>query len=292
MNNSFKTLIDEAKSILVLLPDAPNFDEVASGLGLYLSLRGEKEVNIVCPSEMIVSFNRLVGVNKISNESGNKNLVIKFAGYQAKNIEKVSYDIIGGEFQLTVVPKEGFPSPKEEQVDVKYSGVSADLIILVGGVDQANFPLSQSKDLVGVKLVHLGLNAIKGPGEIISFDRPASSVSELAQNIIKEVGLSLDPDIATNLLMGIEEGSEGLASTEVNADTFEAMSMLMRAGGRRIPKMEKLDPGNFPLGSIPGSNIQFEAEPEAGESMKEDIDEGDAPQDWFEPKVYKGTSVS
>lgn len=292
MNNSFKTLIDEAKSILVLLPDSPNFDEVASGLGLYLSLRGEKEVNIVCPSEMIVSFNRLVGVNKISNESGNKNLVIKFAGYQAKSIEKVSYDIINGEFQLTVVPKEGLMSPKEEQVDIKYSGVSADLIVLVGGSDQSNFPLSQSKDLEGIKLVHIGMTAIKGQRDIISFDRPASSISEIVESLIKETNLSLDPDIATNLLMGIEEGSEGLASAEVNADTFEAMSTLMRAGGRRIAKREMPDPGSFPLGSIPGNNIQFEAEPEAGESMKEDTDEGDAPTSWFEPKIYKGTSVS
>lgn len=292
MNNSFKSLVDEAKSILVLLPDAPNFDEVASGLGLYLSLRGEKEVDIVCPSPMIVSFNRLVGVNKISNESGDKNLVIKFAGYEAKNIEKVSYDIVSGEFQLTIVPKSGLTSPKQEQIDIKYSGISSDLIILIGGSDQSNFPLTQSKEVENTKLVHLGLSAIKGQREIISFDRPASSLSEIVENLIKETGFSLDPDIATNLLMGIEEGSDGLASPEVNAETFESMSILMRAGGRRIAKREMPDPMSFPAGSIPGGSIQFEKEPESGESMKEDINEGDAPNSWFEPKIYKGTSVS
>lgn len=292
MNNSFKSLIDEAKSVLVLLPSTPNFDEVASGLALYLALRGEKEVNIVCSSPMVVSFNRLVGVNKISTESGNKNLVIKFAGYQAKSIEKVSYDIIAGEFQLTVVPKQGLPSPRQEQIDIKYSGVSADAIILIGGGQQSDFPLADSKDLGGAKLIHLGLTAIQGQAEIISFDRPASSISEIVASLIKETGLSLDPDISTNLLMGIEEGSDGLASPEVNADTFTAMSDLMRAGGRRIAKREMPDPRDFPAGAIPGRVVQFEKEPEPGESMKEDIDEDSAPQDWFEPKVYKGTSVS
>jgi len=291
MNNSFKALVDEAKSILILLSGAPKFDEVASGLGLYLALRGEKEVNIVSPSAMTVSFNRLVGVNKISNATGNKNLVIKFAGYEAKNIEKVSYDIINGEFQLTVVPKDGLLSPKQEQLDIKYSGVSSDLVVLVGGTQQSDFPV-EAKDVTGAKIVHIGLTAIKGQMEVLSFDRPASSISEVVASLVKETTLALDPDIATNLLMGFEEGSEGLTTTEVNADTFTVMADLMRAGGRRIAKREMPNPTDFPQGSIPGNTIQLEKEPESGDSMKEDINEGDAPNSWFEPKIYKGTSVS
>ena len=291
-NNSFKSLLDEAKSVLVLLPYNPKFDEVAAGLGLYLSLKGEKEVNIVCASDMVVSFNRLVGVNKIVKEAGNKNLVVKFAEYPAKDIEKVSYDIIDGEFQLTVVPKTGFQAPKNEQISLKYSGISADMAVLIGGIEQSDFSLISEKDDTGIKFAHLGLSPIRGQKELISFDRPSSSVSELVASLIKESGLALDPDIATNLLMGIEEGSQGLTAPEVNADTFTAMSELMRAGGRRVSKQQMPDPGAFPQGSIPGTAFKFEAEPESGESDKEGISEADAPQDWFEPKVYKGTSVS
>lgn len=291
MNDSFKALLSEAKSILVLLPNTPNFDEVASGLALYLSLRGEKQVDIVCPSPMVVSFNRLVGVNKIGNESGNKNLVIKFANYQAKNIEKVSYDIVNGEFQLTIVPKSGLLSPDKGQIDIKYSGVSADLVVLVGAKMQSDFAFDP-KDFEKAKLVHIGLSSISGQKDIISLDQPASSISEVVANLINSSELSLDPDIATNLLMGIEEGSDGLASPEVNADTFAAMSSLMRAGGRRVTKKDVPDPRSFPTGSIPGKVLQFEKEPEPGESMKEGVSEDDAPTSWFEPRIYKGTSVS
>lgn len=294
MNNSFKGIIAEAKSILILLATEPKFDEVAAGLGLYLSLRGEKEVDIVCSSEMIVSFNRLVGVNKITTEAGSKNLTIRFTNYQAKtNIEKVSYDINpNGEFLLTVVPKSGLKAPQKEQIEIKYQGIGSDTVILIGGTEQSNFSFVSEKDMGNTKFVHLGTGAIKGQREIISFARPASSISEIVTSLIKETELSLDPDIATNLLMGIEEGSENFSGPEVNAETFSAMSDLMRAGGRRVAKREIPNANNFPTGAIPGRTIQLEKEPESGESMKEDVDEGNAPQDWFEPRIYKGTSVS
>ncbi len=284
-DNSFKSLIDEAKSILVLLAENPTFDEVASGLGLYLALRGEKDVSITSPTPMIVSFNRLVGVNKITSETGNKNLILKFKNYQPSNIEKVSYDVINGEFQLSVVPKPGFSAPTDEQIEIKHAGLSSDTVIIVGGETQDQFPLLADKDAETIKIIHVGTAPIKGSRDVISFDRPASSISELVTDLIKQTGLGLDPDIATDLLMGIEEGSDSFASPEVNADTFAAMSDLMRAGGRRVAKREMPDPGSFPAGSIPGTEIEFE-------KPKEEVSEGEAPTSWMEPKIYKGTSVS
>ena len=54
---------------------------------------------------MVVEFNRLVGVNKITTELGNKNLVIKFKYYKVAGSEIVSYDIEKGEVKLSVMPK-------------------------------------------------------------------------------------------------------------------------------------------------------------------------------------------
>src|SRR3972149_3066864 len=129
MNESFSSLVDSASSILILLPNKPYFDQVAGGLSLYLSLSDKKPTAVSCPSPMTVGFNRLIGVNKISSEFGNKNLVITFPNYDAANIEKVSYDIENGEFKLTVVPKEGFTAPQKEQINITHSGISADLVI-------------------------------------------------------------------------------------------------------------------------------------------------------------------
>ncbi len=93
MNDSFSSLVDSATSVLIILPSKPYFDQVAGGLALYLSLREKKETAITSVTPMTVEFNRLVGVNKVANELGNKNLTIKFIDYRANDIERVSYDI-------------------------------------------------------------------------------------------------------------------------------------------------------------------------------------------------------
>lgn len=296
MDNSFNSLIDSASSVLILLPSKPYFDQVAAGMALYLSLYDKKEAAISCPSPMTVGFNRIVGVNKISSEIGNKNLTIKFAGYDATNIEKVSYDIENGEFKLSVVPKSGFPAPEKNQLDLSYAGVSSDLVILIGGANDSHFPLLASEDLAGAKVVHIGTRVLSSSRDVMSFAKPGASVSELVANLIKENGMSMDPDIATNLLMGIEEGSSNFVSSEVTPETFETYAYLLRSGGRRQPKT-KLSPASFPEGAIPiapfGKGRQPQPQPiqdvEGTQEQEQDIN---PPDDWLQPKIFKGTSVS
>jgi hypothetical protein len=270
MQDSFKSLLESAKSILVVLPTNPKFDEVAAGLSFYLAFKGQKEIAVFSPSEMVVAFNRLVGVNRIVKEIGNKNLTIRFVNYDAEGIEKVSYDIKNGEFQLTVVPKVGVPSPQENQVQKSYSGVATDTVFLIGGQTDKDFPLLANEDLQQAKVVHFGISALETlPGRIISLARPASSVSELTATLIKESGLQIDADMATNLLMGIDEGTKGFSEGQVTADTFSLIAELMRAGGKRMPKVESIPSGQFVSPATPRP-----------------------PKSWLEPKIYKGTSVS
>lgn len=284
MENSFKSIVEQSKSILILLPTKPYFDQVAAGLSLYLALREKKEVSIVSTNPMTVEFNRLVGVNKITQELGNKNLIIKFTDYKASDIERVSYDIENSQFRLTVIPKAGAPVPTKEQAQLSHSGVSSDIVILVGGVNESHFPAISSKDLVGAKLVHIGTKplSLSSGRQVISLARPASSASEIIATLIKESGLNLGVDIATNLLMGIEEGTNKFSSSGVTAGTFQHVAELMQSGGQRMgyarQQRQVIPPGAIP-GQIPRQPPQRE-EP------------GKAPKDWLEPKIYKGTSVS
>jgi nanoRNase/pAp phosphatase (c-di-AMP/oligoRNAs hydrolase) len=320
MDNSLTSLIDSATSILVLLPTKPYFDQVAAGLSLFLALRENKEVAISCPSPMMVGFNRLVGIDKITSELGSKNLTIKFKGYDANNIEKVSYDIVQGEFNLTVVPKAGFSAPSKEQMDLNFSGVSADLVILIGGANDSHFPILESGELGSAKIVHIGNRVLSSNREVMSLAKPGATTSELVTSVIKENNMNIDRDIATNLLMGIEEGSSNFSSNEVTPDTFETFAFLLRSGGQRSTQT-KLSPMNFPVGSIPtkpfiqSTNKQSAASNDVSKSAKdaqpmsqtmaapgpepivEQVESKEEmvenpPDDWLQPKVYKGTSVS
>ncbi|OGM28374.1 hypothetical protein A2962_02765 [Candidatus Woesebacteria bacterium RIFCSPLOWO2_01_FULL_39_61] len=304
MDNSFKSVLDKSKSVLVLLPTKPYFDQVASGLALYLALREDKQVSIACPTPMTVEFNRLIGVNKISQELGDKNLIIRFVDYKASDIERVSYDIENGQFRLTVIPKQNINPPTKDQLDLSYSGISAGTVIIVGGTSESHFPAISSKDLVGADLVHVGTKdiSLSSNKSFVSFSRPASSVSEVLYSLIKESGLKIDEDIATNLLVGIEEGSNKFSEGTVTADTFAAVGELMRMGGKRNPQPENLQKRDFPPGSIPGtfpanpqpqvSQQQAAHQQKLPEKSKDRQDEQQAPKDWLEPKIYKGTSIS
>jgi len=298
MENSFASLVDSAASILVLLPTKPYFDQVAAGLSLYLSIHDKKEVNISCPSPMMVGFSRIIGVNRITSELGSKNLTIKFKGYDAGNIEKVSYDIVNGEFNLTVVPKPGFTAPTREQMDLSFSGISADLVILIGGANDSHFPILESEELSGAKVAHVGNRTLSSSRDVMSFAKPGATTSELIANLIKENNMSMDPDIATNLVMGVEEGSANFTSSEVTPDTFETFAWLLRSGGVRQPKT-KLSPVNFPPGAIPTqpfneSVLEQAVGPEPAEAIenKEEVAVENPPDDWLQPKVFKSSSVT
>lgn len=291
MDTNFTSIVDSASSILILLPTKPYFDQVAAGLSLYLSIHDRKEVNISCPTPMMVGFNRIIGVNRISSELGNKNLTIKFKGYDAGNIEKVSYDIVNGEFNLTVVPKPGSTAPQKEQMDLSFSGISADLVILIGGANDSHFPILESQELSSAKVAHVGNRTLSSNRDVMSFAKPGATTSELVANLIKENGMSMDPDIATNLLMGIEDGSANFTSSEVTPDTFETFAYLLRSGGYRQPKT-KLSPMGFPPGAIPTQPFGKRPEPVLEEvESKEEVVEN-PPSDWLQPKVFKSDSFS
>ncbi len=252
MEKSFKNLINQSKSTLVLLSQRPNFDEIASSVALYLTLKKTHNIVVSCPTPMTVEFNRIIGVNKIVTELGNKNMLISFADYRASDIERVSYDIEDGKFKLTIIPKPGINAPQKDQVALTYSGISADTIIMVGGKSEKDFTSINTVELKGLKLYHVGIQSLQTSllKDLISFDRPASSVSELVSYLLKDSGLEVDADSATNLLMGIEASTDIFAMANVTAETFDITSYLLRAGAKRLANMG-VQPGAYPPGAVP-----------------------------------------
>lgn len=240
MEESFRSVLAKANSVVVLLPSTPTFDEVAAGLALFQSTKKSKETNISCPTPMIVEFNHLVGVNKVSQELGSKNLEIQLVNYDGeKMVEKASFDIEGDKTFLRVFPKPGFPAPTKDQIKITYSGVSADMVLLIGGKASDQFPAVVRGDFAGVQLVHIGVTEVElGDQKPLSFARPASSVCEVVASLLTDQtgkDSNLDGDIATNLIMGIEKESNGFIGDMVTADTFQTLADLLKMGGKREP---------------------------------------------------------
>jgi len=298
MDQPFITSLQNSKTLLILLPTKPYFDQVAAGLSLYLSVRNQRDTTIACPSPMTVEFNRLVGVNKVKSEMGNKNLVIRFTDYDGKDIERVSADLEDGVFKLTVIPKPSVAAPEKSQMEVSYSGISCDTVILVGGANESHFPILSTNELAGASLLHIGIRPLDTEKNVTSFVNDASSVSEVVSSLIVPSSLytigddqspsntifTVDADSATNLLMGIESSTNKLNDETATADTFYYVSELMRSGGVRNGA-KSISPKAFPPGSIPTGSRPL---PNASQT----IQEPQPPSDWLsKPKIYKGGST-
>jgi ribosome biogenesis SPOUT family RNA methylase Rps3 len=324
MENSFKSIINQAGSIVIFLPNKAHTDQVASALALFLALKNVKPIQIVSTSPVTVSLNRLIGIDKISEELGNKNLVLGFSDYDANGIERVSYDIIENQFKLTVIPKQGVIPPAQDQIRISYEGITADTIILFGGVTDADFPQLSTKGLEMANIYHLGTKPLTvDPSRVVyTFAQPMASISELTFYLLNEAQLPIDSDIATNLLMGIEDATQNYKSANATAETFEVTASLIRFGGRRLSG-EIVDKTEYPAGSIPiplekpvikekvskqqalkatdfadfSKNAQEPKKesvpaPLEEEQKEESEDVLNPPDDWLQPKVYRGTSLN
>lgn len=306
MKESFNNLISESKSILILLPKDPYFDQVASALALYLSVKDKKkEVGVTCPSAMVVEFNRLVGVQNITSELGNKNMVISFNGYTASAIERISSDVSGNTLSLKVIPKPGNKPPEKEQVELSYAGVSAELVVLIGGANSKHFPALAGKDFLEPKLVHIGINEIilDDNREVMSFSKPAASISEVVYELIKPEDEPIEQDIATNLIMGMYEGSRNFSHPNVTYETFRVAAELMQAGGKQInteksTEVRRVLPINMQQAMMMNGVREKPAEEESdkpvdNEPEKKDDTELNPPKEWMAPpKIMKGSSES
>jgi hypothetical protein len=287
-------ILSTSKSVLILLPTNPHFDQVAAGLGLFKALKANnvvKDVSISCPTPMMVEFNRLIDVDKISSELGNKNLLISFKNYAVDDLNTVTYEIVGNEIQIKVEPKPGVLAPKQDQIDLTYSGVAADTAILIGGAHDGHFPILGSPELKDLKIIHVGVRDINLSVKPLSLARQASSISEIVLKLITDSNWEIDADLATNLLMGIEEGSKNFSSQETSAETFSAMAKLLQMGGKREVKRLQPDPKKFPPGSIPTRpyfGLKQQTPPTQTEAFKQEA--GEVPKAWLgTPKVYKSS---
>jgi len=300
MENSFTSLISSANDILILLPNKPYLDQVAAALSLYLSFNGSgKKATISCSVPMTAEFSRLVAVDKITSELGSKNLDISFINYDSNSIDKVNYDIDNGQFKLTISPKSGLPAPTVEQVKVGYSGISGDLVILVGGANDSHFPELKNKEFQNAKIVHVGtrlLDILSIDLEVLSFARSASSTSEVVASLIKESSLVIDADISTNLLAGIEDQSKSFRGPDVTAETFALFADLLKFGGKRTPQV--MPAKSYPQGSIPNrpfnqvQQVQKVTDRQMTPEEAEQELEQEIPASWSEPKIFTGTSLS
>jgi nanoRNase/pAp phosphatase (c-di-AMP/oligoRNAs hydrolase) len=268
--------LSNSNRILIVLPKQPNIDTVASALALFLSLKKtDKNILIGCDTKMQVKYNRLFGVDKIQQKIGNRNLVISF-DYKKEAIEKVSYNVDNGKFNLVVEPHSGNEPLDADSVSYSYSGADADIVIVVGATELSDLGeiYTENKDLFAEAHVVNINNQRSAEFGKQNYLVEGASKAEVIISLIKKLNLPVDQDIATNLMTALEYQTQGFQK-DVAADTFEAAAWCLKIGGKR---------GQLKVNQQKRKKVVEKKVITAKEEQKE----GSAPPpDWLKPKIYK-----
>ncbi len=278
--------IHSAQNILILTKSQPSYDGLASALSLYLTLvKSGKKVTLACSSDLTVSYSDLVGVDKVKKEMSGKNFVISL-DYQEGAIEKVSYNIENNKFNLVIQPREGSNwdlSPDKIQFNYQPTDFNLIITLELSSIDELNTLFPNEQELFS-KVPIVAINKALNTNQFatINLSVPtASSLSEIVAQLLTELNLVLDPDVAGNLVKGIYNATSNLQAENISADTFEALALCLRSGAKIT-------------GSKNGSAIKIDPETLSSLSQPKPVtpvSNDKPPEDWLKPKIFKGSTL-
>lgn len=267
-----QNLVNSARKVLVLTHKNPGVDAMASALAIYLALsKMGKEVTVAMESQPLVEVANLVGIDKVvSSLGGNKNLQITYKPYSVGDFTNVRYNDVQGptdSFQLTITPREGFiPDPKNFSFSFAGGGGSFDLIFTVDVLEPTQLgALYDATLMTAVPIINIdNHDPNRDYGKFNLVEPDAASISEIVTFFLRAVNTQIDGDIANNLYQGIASATNNFQTEKVAAATFEAAAICLRSGAK--------------------GKGQVAQQPAAPQPRP-------VPQDWTQPKSYRGTST-
>lgn len=302
-NNSFNLALPRIREVLtknnsgvIIIPPNSSIDALCSALSFYFALEKMGKGCAVIFTGKINDQN-IIGLEKVKdNLSVNgDNLVISFP-YNEGAIDKVDYQIQDQNFNLVIVPRQGYPKIDPSQVKFSYTGGNFDFIIVIDSPTLNNLGeiyQNNQNQFIGKEIINIDRHLTNNNyGTINLINKTASSISEIVFKVIESLEIMIDKDIATNLYYGLVSATNNFSSYSTNADTLEIAAKLLRAGA--IKKVYKQTTGgqqNQPFRSF----IPFQSKPiepnkpiEAIEKEPPLREQKNPPQDWLKPKIFKG----
>ena len=286
-------IVNQKLSGAVVLPSNPSIDATASTTALYLSLlKLGKNISLSCSTK--VDYD-LTGVDKIQKNlsASGDSLMISFP-YTDGSIDKIDYRIEGESFNLFITPRNGFPKLDPSKVSYSYTGGKLDFIFVLDSptlTSLGELYQNNQNQFQGVEIINVDRHLTNANfGTINYVNKTASSLSEMVFLLIKNLGVELDKDIATNLYAGLASATNNFSSYSVNAQTFETAAALLKMGA--IKKIIKKPSEATRLNTFTPPTFApkpFEVKPiESVEKEPKPAKSQETPDDWLKPKIFKG----
>lgn len=239
---AIKPVLAEAKNVLVVLPAQASTDILAAGLAFYLALKQKgKEAAIVTESPVLVENSNLFGAGEIKNtfpQSSGGDFVISLENVVMPDgsvpaLEKLDWYPEGANLNLVfhVLAGQRFEPAK---VDTKHAGGKFDLIVTIGVTaltEMGNIYNQNQTQFNEIPILNVDNNAMNSSfGQAKVLDSTTSQ-SQIVAQVLPDLGLMMDVEVASNLLAGIYDATKGL-TVGVTPETFMVVGQAMQAGGR------------------------------------------------------------
>jgi nanoRNase/pAp phosphatase (c-di-AMP/oligoRNAs hydrolase) len=312
-----RELLSSQNNYGIIIGRDQNIDSVAAGLGFYLVLKAYgKDVQVISRKDPSVEVSNLFGAGDIKRAfDGLTKILTISVPYREGEIEKVSYNIEQDRLNVNLFAENTGINFTEGDIEYIRKGSSPSVIITIGVSDESEF--SDFVDPKSVKTIHIDRNPINPLiGDVSMIDPSFSSLSEIVASLVMELGLPADPDAFQNLMDGITYATRNFTLQTTSPFAFETAGFLLQNGAKRKEKAQRLSPRNDTARSFPQEdyflNQQKSQEPrlpraqgvtqlQNQDQASDDIsnvtkasgeaeaEPSDIPDDWFLPKVFKGS---
>ncbi len=198
--------LNQAKNIAVVINEA-DFDALAAGLALYLSLReAKKEGGVFLTAPDASGWQSLAGAEFLRTDLGKEHLAITL-NYPLEKIEKVFSDDSQGKLRLVVRLKDGAEPIKKEQIVLDLQTPRPDLGFVFGNFDAEAIPASWQADKKNWVLF-----SHQPDGEVGFSFIDSMSYSEMVAHLLQNLGLPFNAQMAENLYQGIRQATNSFAN--------------------------------------------------------------------------------
>jgi hypothetical protein len=318
MNGNIVQLFTNSRSILIVVSKSAKIDSLAAALGLYLALIAQGKSVHIATEATVNGADKLIGFDKIKKtiEQGGNILKVTFP-YSDGNIDKVTYNITDDRFNLLIEPRAGAQPLTNKDVQFGYTGGQTDLIVTIDAPTLealGDLYLDNPDVFTREKIVNIDRrfdNQQYGGENLV--EKEFSSTSEIVMRTLSSLHWELNNDIATNLYAGLMSATNNFTSFSTNAQSFEAASILLKSGARKLPIATPqsrpafgANPA-FPAGAEampknqsifaqppqvqPQFQPQSQPQPQPESQPQPQPQAKKPPQDWLKPKIFKSTDL-
>lgn len=230
-------MIKKSTSPLILIPQNPEGDAIASALALFLVLKKlDKNPQVACSTALAEKFLFLPEQKSIIHNISNDCLYTLSLNVGENNITQLSYEQLGPVLNIYFSTRAN--SIKEKSLALEPVKFSYDLIIILGSPDLESLGrlYFENTDIFfktpAINIDHHASNEYFGAVNLV--DVVSSSTSEIVAEILEALsGKPAEEKIATLILAGIISETNSFQSASVSPKTFALAASLVAAGANQ-----------------------------------------------------------